>query len=200
MRATAFRTCVAAVTCWRGGTTPARTLSGASLGPRRTTCGPVAHHPRWWRTSTPPNTASSLYLCGLASALLGPENQPVVEVPQVAQRARPPRLAIERSLADGQLGLARVRRAVEAAPLLVCEELVPRRRERRATGRDGAYVRNDRSHRAFTGSVTIDAVDVATAACQAPDEADRAGAGPRRGRALLGAAGRRRQRRGRFVS
>ena len=28
-----------------GGTTPARTLWGAFLGRRRTTCGPVAHHP-----------------------------------------------------------------------------------------------------------------------------------------------------------
>ena len=57
------------------------------------------------------------------------------------------------------------------------------------TGR--CYVRNDRSHRAFTGAVIIDSVDVATGrAARLVTRPISALAGPRRGRAVLGAAGR----------
>ena len=123
---------------------PCANFVGSFFGSRRTTCGPVAHHPRWWRTSTPHNT--SLHHCTCAAS---PAPYLVVKNSAsdrggspVAQRARPPRLAIERSVADGRLGFARVRREVEAAPLLVCEEFVPRRG--RGVRPDGKVLRAER--------------------------------------------------------
>ena len=75
---------------------PARISLGASSGRRRTTCGPAARHLRWWRTSTP-HKISRLHHCTCAplsrtSAFLVKN---LVEAHRSAQRARPPRLAIE---------------------------------------------------------------------------------------------------------
>ena len=45
---------------------PCANFVGSFLGGRRTTCGPVAHHPRWWRTSTTHKT--SLHHCTCAAS------------------------------------------------------------------------------------------------------------------------------------